>query len=68
MDDLPIAVKYPGGYLEEDLQRLHECIRSGYHLLRHFQCDMCHFCNMQGRDPVTRILEDERFLANICLD
>ncbi len=36
--------------------------RAGGHLLCPFQCDLCHFCNIQGRDPLATKPTDSRLL------
>jgi hypothetical protein len=33
--------------------------RNGDHLLCPFQCDLCHFRNIQGRDPVPGLVKDK---------
>ena len=39
--------------------------RSGDNLLTHFQCDKCHFRNIEGRDPDALIEKDVRLLVTI---
>ena len=39
--------------------------RSGDHLLTYFQCDLCHFRNIQGRDTNTQGEADMRSIAAI---
>lgn len=39
--------------------------RNGDHLVTPFQCDLCHFRNLQKRDPVAGKCEDDRLLVNI---
>ena len=34
------------------------CGRAGDHLMTSFQCELCHFRNVMGRDPVNRDAED----------
>ena len=54
-----------GGGWEEDTERIHKRVRSGYHLLMHFQYDLCHFRNIQGSKPNPNKEEDERFMVMI---
>ena len=44
---------------EEDEKRYVEG-RNGDHLVTPFQCDLCHFRNMTGRDPVPNLPQDIR--------
>ena len=37
----------------------------GGHLMKIFQCDVCHFINVQVRDPMSHNLEDDRLLCAI---
>ena len=39
--------------------------RSVYHLLTHFQCDMCHFRNIQGGDPDPQVEGDIILMVSI---
>ena len=39
--------------------------RNGDPLITPFQCDVCHFRNLQGRDPHGHIEEDRRLLSDI---
>ena len=39
--------------------------RNGDHLSCPFQCDICHFRNIQGRDPVLGSIPDRRLLVGI---
>ena len=34
-------------------------------MLTHFQCDLCHFLNMNGRDPSKGSDKDERLIISI---
>jgi hypothetical protein len=34
--------------------------RDGDHLVTPFQCDLCHFCNIMGRDPIHNSPQDVR--------
>ena len=44
------AGKESGGDWEKKLEERYEKGRTGCHKLAHFQCDMCHFWNMEGGD------------------
>ena len=46
-------------------ERSYERRRSGYHLITHFQCDQCHFINIQGRDPYALSENDMILLVKI---
>ena len=35
-----------------------KCARDGDHLTTPFQCDLCHFRNIQGRDPLAHSDKD----------
>ena len=48
-DGFPKAVKTTGGDCEEDSEIRFERGCSEDHFLTHFQCDLCHLRNMQGR-------------------
>jgi hypothetical protein len=48
---------------EERLRHLHA--RDGDHLLTPFQCDLCMFCNLQGRDPLKADAKDDLLLCCI---
>ena len=39
--------------------------RSGDNLLTHFQCDLCHFSNIQVREPNTQGEKYTRLMATI---
>jgi hypothetical protein len=40
--------------------------RDGDHLLCPFQCDLCHFRNLKGRDPLRHDYTDRNLLTAIC--
>jgi hypothetical protein len=41
------------------------CARNGDHLMCPFQCDLCHFRNVQGRDPIPGLPKDKLLLQCI---
>lgn len=47
-----------------DLSR-YRVARNGDHLLLSFQCDLCWFCNLQGRDPLDALATDTLLLCCI---
>ena len=48
-NNLPKEDKDPGVNWEEELERRYDKCSGEYHLLTHFQCDICHFWNIQVR-------------------
>ena len=45
---------------EEQDQERYRCARNGDHLMKvPFECDMCHFRNMNKQDPVYGFKKDE---------
>ena len=50
---------------EEDSEKIYEKERSGYYLLTSFQCDLCHFRNIQIRNTDMYIPEDETLMVTI---
>ena len=40
-------------------------IRRGYHMITHFQCNLCHFRSTNGRDLTDVSHKDERLLIFI---
>jgi hypothetical protein len=44
--------------LEEDDPNWFKCGRDGYHLMCPFQCDLCHFRNIQGRRPGAKVQDN----------
>ena len=48
-NNLPKEDKDPGVNWEEELERRYDKCSCVYHLLTHFQCDICHFWNIQVR-------------------
>ncbi len=49
---------------DEDVDRFLEG-RDGDHLITPFQCELCHFRNIQDRDPVVGNKKDESFLEHM---
>ena len=47
----PKSGKESGGYWEGHLEGRYEKGSIGDHIITHFQCDLCHFRNMKGREP-----------------
>lgn len=41
----------------------YKCGRAGDHLMNPFQCSLCHFRNIQGRNPDLNFAPDRRFMA-----
>ena len=48
-----------------DNKTTHSWWISGDHLIKIFQCDVCHFRNVHGRDPMSYRMEDDRLLCAI---
>jgi hypothetical protein len=63
--DLDEALIDDDQMLEEDDQMRFREAREGDHLMCIFQCDGCHFLNMQGRLPILRNIADELLLSCI---
>jgi len=49
---------------DKDANRYMEA-RDGDHLCTSFQCDLCHFRNIMGRDPLDEKAEDTKIVASI---
>ena len=65
-DRYPIAVlKHEEGI--DDQKEVEECRfgRNGYQLIAPFQCDLCHFCDIQLRDPRVNSKLDKKLLVVI---
>jgi hypothetical protein len=72
--DVPVSSPFPirrpvddEGFdqtIEGDEDRF-KCARNGDHLLCPFQCDLCHFRNIQRRDPVPGLTKDKLLLQCI---
>ena len=47
------------------MESQYEVGRNGYHMLTRFQCDICHFRNINGRSPEVSNLKDKTLLETI---
>ena len=62
-DGIPLETK--------DSERRFKMARKGDHLLTPFQCPLCHFCNIQLRNPSPWNSKDTlaiEFIARACID
>ena len=65
-DNYPIATLKDEDGLDDprELEKF-KYARNGDHFLAPFQCDLCHFRNIQKRDPEVGVLPDKRLLVAI---
>lgn len=53
------------GFTDKENALRYKSARKGDHLMCSFQCDTCHFRNMEGRDPSADRVADQALLMHI---
>ena len=64
-DEFSKSGKDLGGNWEGYLERRQQKGKSWYHMIRHFQCDLCLFRSMKVMDLNSQRTEDQRLMINI---